>query len=448
MRRAPGRTRSSDPRPTPAAACAGTGTHGLRTLPARAFSKDVAPDSQPVAALGGEFRAGDAVTSALHDHHVSTEEPSPGERVVVAMSGGVDSSVAAALLVERGYEVVGISLRLASEHARGRSSGCCSIEDFRDAGRVAAKLGIAHYVFDMREDFGRTVIAPFVEEYLAGRTPSPCILCNREIKFGRLRRKAAELGARFVATGHYARRELRDGRYRLLRGRDPSKDQSYFLFEMGQGELASTLFPVGDLSKDEVRRVAARAELPVAGKAESQEICFVPDGRYADFVERVAAARVRNGAIRDEAGNVLGRHGGVQRYTVGQRRGLGVAASEPLYVSAIDATSATVTVTPRSALARDGLVADGVVWTSGSPEPDGARVGVKIRYRHAATDASLSTRHDGSVRVELAEPQEGVSPGQAAVFYRGNEVVGGGWIRETFARNGAGNGIGKDSPCA
>jgi tRNA-specific 2-thiouridylase len=360
--------------------------------------------------------------------------PAAGARIVVAMSGGVDSSVAAALLAEAGYEVVGVSMRLASDGGAraATSSGCCSLEDFRDAARVAARLGLAHYTFDMRSEFSDAVVRPFVDEYLAGRTPSPCILCNREIKFSLLRRKAAELGADFVATGHYARRTYDDGRYRLLRGRDQAKDQSYFLFELGQQELAHTLFPVGGLDKREVRARAERLGLAVATKPDSQEICFVADGRYADFVERVGAARVRRGEIRDEQGRVLGTHDGVQRFTIGQRRGLGVSASEPLFVSAIDATSATVTVVPRARLGRRGLIADGVVWTTGVPEQDGARVQARIRYRHDAVAASVCEISAGRATVRFDEAQDGVSPGQAVVFYRDAEVVGGGWIRSAL----------------
>jgi len=367
------------------------------------------------------------------------ELPPAGTRVVVAMSGGVDSSVAAALLAARGCDVVGISMRLAGDPSGEpprRSSGCCSIEDFRDAGRVATKLGIPHYVFDMRAQFERAVIQPFVDEYLRGRTPSPCVLCNREIKFDLLRRKARELGASYVATGHYARRRYDGSRFRLLCGRDLAKDQSYFLFEMGQAELAGTLFPVGDLDKDEVRRLAERYELPVAHKPDSQEICFVSDGRYADFVERVGARRVRGGEIRDARGNTLGRHAGVQRFTVGQRRGLGLSATEPLYVAAIDGENAVVTVAPRHELARPGLRADGVVWTAGVPEPDGARVRARIRYRHRPVTATLREIGRGTATVVFDASQEAVSPGQAVVFYRDDEVVGGGWIRSALEASG------------
>ncbi len=358
--------------------------------------------------------------------------PGRGERVVVAMSGGVDSSVATALLVEAGCEVVGISLRLAEERPGGQSSGCCSLEDFQDAARVADALGVPHYVFDMREAFARDVVAPFVEEYLAGRTPSPCILCNRSIKFSALRRRAAELGASWVATGHYARREHDGDRFRLLRGRDDAKDQSYFLFELGQDELAHTLFPVGAMTKDEVRRYAAERGIATAGKADSQEICFVPDGRYADFVEKVAPGRTRAGRFEDAEGRTLGEHGGVHRFTVGQRRGLGIAYREPLYVESVDAASGTVRVGERAALRRGGLVADGAVWTSGEPLEDGETVEARIRYRHRGARAVVHPLAGGRVELRFAEPQEAISPGQAVVFYRGDEVLGGAWIRESL----------------
>jgi tRNA-specific 2-thiouridylase len=350
------------------------------------------------------------------------------ERIVVAMSGGVDSSVAAALLAEQGHDVIGISLRLAPHSAERNSSGCCSIEDFQDAARVARSIGIPHYVFDMREEFERDVIRPFVGAYLSGRTPSPCILCNREIKFGLLHRKAAELGAAKVATGHYARITDDAGTYRLLRGLDRNKDQSYFLFEMGQRELARTLFPVGAMEKHEVRAHAARLSLPVADKPESQEVCFVPDGRYAEFVARAAPERVRAGAIRDEAGRVLGAHEGVHAFTIGQRRGIGVSAPMPLYVSKIDAASGDVTVAERGALACTSVIGSDPRWVSDRPESVGARIEAKIRYRHTPASATLMAASDDGIEIRFDEAQYAITPGQATVLYRGDEVVGGAWI--------------------
>ncbi len=354
--------------------------------------------------------------------------PRPRDRVVVAMSGGVDSSVAAALLVAQGCEVVGISLRLADHRERSDSSGCCSLDDFRDAARVAGALGVPHYVFDMRREFEDAVIKPFASEYLAGRTPSPCIICNREIKFSLLHEKARELGAKYIATGHYARREYDGARFRLRTGLDGSKDQSYFLFELGQDELSETLFPIGELDKSEVRRLAGELGLDVASKPDSQEICFVADGRYAEFVEKIAAERTRPGRIVDQDGKQIGSHDGVHRYTVGQRRGLGVAAAEPLYVSELRADAAEVVAVPRDRLGRIGLVAHDVSWTSGEQPAQGNRCAVRIRHRHSPVGCTLERVAGDRAVVFFDNPQEGVSPGQAAVFYDGDEVVGGGWI--------------------
>jgi tRNA-specific 2-thiouridylase len=371
-------------------------------------------------------------------------------RVLVAMSGGVDSSVAAAILRERGYEVVGVAMRLAPDApdpslARRRGT-CCSHEDFEDARRVAERMDFPFYVVDLRAEFGARVIDNFVSEYLGGRTPNPCVMCNREIKFDRLRERAAALGADYVATGHYARIE-RDarGRFHLLRAADAGKDQSYFLFTLGQEELGRTLFPLGDMTKDEVRARARALGLANADKAESQEICFVPDGDYARFVERAAAPeRLRPGRIVDPDGRALAAHDGVHRFTVGQRRGLGLSAPAPLYVREIRAESGEVVVGPREGLAAAGLLARDISFVD--PESIGAgaiAVEARIRYRHPALAASLAIESGGRARVTFTgENGPAVSPGQACVFYRGDEVLGGGFIDRALSGSPTGSSAG------
>jgi tRNA-specific 2-thiouridylase len=347
-------------------------------------------------------------------------------RVLVAMSGGVDSSAAAALLVSQGHEVLGMSMRVysASEPARGRS--CCAPDDLEDARAAARALGIPFYVANVEEHFGRKVVDPFVDDYLAGLTPNPCIACNVEVKFDWLLRRARALGAR-LATGHYARKERRGGRWALLVGADPAKDQSYFLHGLGQAELADVLFPVGHLSKARVREVAAAAGLPTAAKPESQEICFVTDGDAGGFVELRRPGAARAGDVVTTAGDVVGRHAGVHRYTVGQRRGLGGAADRPRYVVRLDPVGARVVVGDACEASRDRFAVDDVSWVSGGAPEGSRRLRVRVRHRHEGAPGDVRAG-PGGAEVLLEEPVRGVAPGQAAVFYDGDEVVGGGRI--------------------
>jgi tRNA-specific 2-thiouridylase len=358
------------------------------------------------------------------------------ERVVVAMSGGVDSSVAAALLVEQGYDVVGVSMQLSATPAATvrQGQGCCSLEDFRDARRVADHLKIPYYVWNLRDAFRERVTDVFTAEYLRGRTPNPCVLCNRDLKFDELWRRAATLGADVVATGHYARVVAEGGRCRLLCARDRAKDQSYFLFSLTQEELARTRFPLGALTKTEVRDYARRLRLPVADKPESQEICFVPDRDYAGYVERHApAGAVKPGPVVDEHGTTLATHAGVHRFTVGQRRGLGIGDGVARWVTRVDGMTGAVHVGDQAALACRGLVAEQVRWAAGTPADDtDGPVRVRIRHRHAPVAARLTHTSTDRVEAWFDEPASAVTPGQAAVFYRGEEVLGGGWIAEAL----------------
>lgn len=352
--------------------------------------------------------------------------PASGARVVVAMSGGVDSSLAAALLVEAGYDVVGVAMRLAAEAG---DSGCCSLDDFLDARLVAEQLGIPFYVMDFRAEFARAVVDDFVSEYRRGRTPNPCARCNQFVKFAAFWERVRELGGEWMATGHYARTHRVGEETALLAGVDADKDQSYFLFGIDRTVLARTLFPVGGLRKSDVRVAAEARGLPVASKPDSQEVCFVPRAGYAEFVERHASATpLRSGSVVDVDGRVLATHAGVHRFTIGQRRGLGIAGGAPRYVTAIDAASGTVQLGPAAAVHAAGLVADGANWLATPPAP-GTRVAVKIRSRFAAQPARI-VRADAAGFALLADAgMRAVTPGQAAVLYDGERVLGGGWIR-------------------
>jgi len=348
------------------------------------------------------------------------------DRAVVAMSGGVDSSVAAALMVESGYEAVGITMALA-----GSASRCCSLADADDARRVAERLGIRFYVANYADRFEAEVKRPFADAYLAGRTPIPCVTCNSKFKFEYLVDRARVFGARCVASGHYARvdDDPKTGLKRLRTAVDAAKDQTYFLFELTQAQLRAAVFPLGGMTKREVREQARRLGLATAEKAESQEICFVPDGDYAAAVERIRPEGVPGeGDIVDGEGRVLGRHAGIHHFTVGQRRGLGVSASRPLYVARIDAARNRVEVGGIGELAARGARLERVSWVSGPPTVASLRARVKVRYRDAGTLAEVQPRAGGTANVIFDAPVRAVTPGQAAVFYDGDEVLGGGWI--------------------
>ncbi|MDP9241801.1 MAG: tRNA 2-thiouridine(34) synthase MnmA [Actinomycetota bacterium] len=350
--------------------------------------------------------------------------------VLVAMSGGVDSSVAACLLLEEGYEVLGSHMNLV--HLDGVEHGCCGPRARADAAEVARIAGFGFEVVDMSETFERTVLADFFSEHEAGRTPNPCIRCNESIKFGAFLERAEELGIGRVATGHYARVRMdADGTRHLLRGADRAKDQSYVLHTLGQRELARSLFPLGGMAKHETREHAERLGLPVAGKPDSQEVCFVPGADHAAFLEEHRPDLVRTGDIVDPAGDVIGTHDGSFRYTIGQRRGLGVSSLERAYVVEIDRPTNRVVVGPEELLGRGGLSADRVSWVAGAPPMNGP-FEAEVRVRSHGEDVpSVVDAHGTSAVVEFATPQRGIAPGQSVVFYRGDKLLGGGRIRET-----------------
>jgi len=351
-------------------------------------------------------------------------------RIVVAMSGGVDSSVAAALLAEQGHDVIGLSMQLYDQRGGDQTWGsCCTLDDLHDARRVASVIGFPHYIVNFERQFRETVISNFVQEYASGRTPLPCAHCNSDLKFSTLLERARGLGAEHVATGHYARVEHdANGRWLLKRSADPEKDQSYFLFSLTQDQLARALFPVGTLAKSEVRSQARRLGLAIAEKPDSQEICFIPDGDYAAFIEQKEPAVVRGGTIVDEGGHQLGTHAGVHRFTVGQRKGLGIASTIPLYVLGIDADAGEVMVGPRTALERVRLTASGVNWIAIDAPATPVRVAAQIRHRHKPAPGGVCALPDGRAEMIFDDPQAAITPGQAVVFYEGGAVVGGGWI--------------------
>ncbi len=349
------------------------------------------------------------------------------------MSGGVDSSVAAALLKEQGYDITGVSLVfLPRELDSQRSDACCGAQAVEDAKSVCHQLDIRFYAVNRREKFRKAVMDYFCDEYVAGRTPNPCIVCNRDLKFPELLRLARILDADYVATGHYARiTKGQDGTLRLLKGVDEAKDQSYFLYMLTQDMLGKTMFPLGEMTKEEVRRLAGELRLKVHGKPESQEVCFVAEDRYASFLKRWIPEKLRPGPIYDTKGNQIGRHKGIPLYTVGQRRGMGIANEEALYVLSINAADNSIVAGPDKALLKSEFVGREVVWVSGHSAEHPVQAEVKIRYNHPGARAAVIPHEGGRVKVIFEKPERAITPGQAAVFYDGETVLGGAWIESS-----------------
>jgi tRNA-specific 2-thiouridylase len=347
------------------------------------------------------------------------------------MSGGVDSSATAALLLDQGYDVVGITLKLWPQDCVSRAEDkCCGPQAVMDARGVCHKLGIPYYLIDEAEQFQNRVIQYFADEYKAGRTPNPCVMCNQNLKFGRLIDRADQLGAEFIATGHFARLEksAEGTRTLLKRGRDNRKDQSYFLFSLRQEQLARAMFPLGEKTKTDTREVARHCNLKTADKEESMEICFVPDNDYGKFLQQAHLVEKHRGEIVDLHGQVLGHHDGIEFYTIGQRKGLGISSSRPLYVVELDPAANRVIVGDESALDRDEFTVDRCNWIPFAEPPQQFEAMVKIRYNHPGTPATVTPLNGGTAKIKLHTAQRAITPGQAAVFYQDDLVVGGGWI--------------------
>ena len=360
-------------------------------------------------------------------------------KVVVGMSGGVDSSVAAALLKKKGYEVIGVTFKTWSKEECGSSFGraCCSLEAVTRSRSVCDRLGVPYYVFDLSLEFKRDVIDYFCSQYLKGLTPNPCVICNEKIKFGYLLQKAKAFGAEAVATGHYARIANPAGgaRWLLKEGKDKKKDQSYFLFSLSQEQLKRSIFPLGEITKERTRKIARSLRLETFNTASSQDVCFIQDLEYTEYIKRKTGVEIKAGDIVDKVGKVVGKHKGFPYYTIGQRRGLGVAHSEPLYVTAIDVPKNRIVIGTKKDVMRKSLSAEGLNWVSIGSIDKPVRIFAKIRYGAKKAKALVTKTGEDSVRVDFDEPQEAPTPGQAIVFYDRDVVVGGGWIKETKIEN-------------
>lgn len=342
-------------------------------------------------------------------------------KVIIGMSGGVDSSVAAALLKKSGYDVIGVTMKLFD-------SGCCSNKAESDAKRVAEKLDIPFYVIDCKKEFEENVISDFINEYKNGHTPNPCVICNKKLKFDAMLKSGMKLGAEYVATGHYAKIEEKDGRYLLMRSADRHKDQTYFLYTLNQYQLSHTIMPLSGMTKDDTRKIAEELGLDVAKKKDSQEICFIPDGNYADFIEE-RTGKCPKGDFVDDCGNIVGKHNGIIRYTVGQRKGLGIALGRPVFVSRIDAVNNRVYLGDNGCQLNDTLYAENLNFIPFDNLTETIRCTAKIRYNAREAVCTVTPYNDG-VKVVFDEPQKSITPGQSVVFYDGDTVIGGGIIKE------------------